>query len=114
MTDPASQGGEAFGQLPSPEHAEIWEQVYPGSIARFFAMAEAQTIRRLEFDERSDRADRTLAERSLRMAFCLSLLLIIAAIVFFAVGNNVAGGLLLGVPAMGVAVAFIPKAFADR
>jgi hypothetical protein len=34
--------------------------------------------------------------------------------VFFALGNNIAGGLLLGVPATGVAISFIPRAIAAR
>ncbi len=101
-------------RFPSAQEAAEWEQLSSGSVVRFLAILESQTVKRVEADLAAQREERELARLSLWMAFSLSAILAIAAIVFFALRIPLAGGLLLGVPATGVAIAFVPKAIADR
>jgi hypothetical protein len=107
-------GGDEEFRLPAANEAERWEKLLPGSTDRLISIMEALTVTKIQVEKDQREQDRGLASVSLLGAFVLSLLLIVAAIIFFAIGNNVAGGLLIGVPSSGIAISFIPKAIAGR
>jgi uncharacterized membrane protein len=86
------------GPLPSPATLYQYEMVKPGLAERIVAMAETVTTGEIKIREKVATAEIETARTGQALAFLLTLIAIGAAIYFFAVGNDVAGGVLLGVP----------------
>jgi uncharacterized membrane protein len=84
--------------MPDPSTLRHYEQIVPGAADRILKMAEANTTERAEVDRNLANAEIVSARTGLWFAFFLSVGALISAVVFFAVGNNVAGGLLLSPP----------------
>lgn len=88
--------------IPEPDTLRRYEEVVPGAANRILAMAEAQIL------APSERADRALgaeidSAKSDRAAATLFLLVFfVASVVFFAVGNLVAGSVFMSVPVLGL------------
>lgn len=79
-----------------------YQTMVPDAPERIFRMAEVRTVdasRRL--DKLVDaEIEQTKSDRNVTVV-CL-LVFTIASIVFFALGNNIAGGVMLGLPAIGL------------
>ena len=79
-----------------------YQQMVPDAPERIFRMAEARTV---DASKRLDRlvdAEITQARNDRAMATLFLLVFTVASIVFFSLGNNIAGGILLGVPVLTV------------
>lgn len=85
-----------------PEDMAKYQKMVPDAPERIFRMAESKTVdvsRRL--DQLVD-AEITQAKNDRAMATLFLLIFTIASIVFFALGNSIAGGIMLGIPVLGV------------
>lgn len=79
-----------------------YQALVPDAPERIFRMAEARTV---DASKRMDRlvdAEIDQAKTDRAMAVVFLLVFTIASIVFFALDNDVAGGVLLGVPVLAV------------
>jgi uncharacterized membrane protein len=86
--------------MPPPHILAEYEQVVAGSADRIIATVEAATTERAKTDRILAEGEAEAAKNALSMAFFLALILVVAAISFFAVNKPVAGGILLGLPAV--------------
>lgn len=99
------------GHLPPATELQADEYVSAGAAQKIIdVFAETVTAQ--------VRAQQTLVEGEIEgskqgvfLAFVLTLIAVIAPIVFFAVGNNIAGGALLGIPVVMLARAFITRSY---
>ncbi|WP_457072556.1 hypothetical protein [Mycobacteroides abscessus] len=85
-----------------PEDMAKYQQMVPDAPERIFRMAEARTV---DSSARLDRivdAEITQAQSDRRNATIFLLIFTVASIAFFAIGNNVAGSVLLSIPVLGV------------
>jgi uncharacterized membrane protein len=103
------------GPLPSPDVLAQFEEIVPGCAARIIAMTEhVLTASGKTLDKVAD-AEITTSKRGQWMAYSLALISIGASIVFFALGNNAAGYVLLGLPVVLLITSFLtggdPKIF---
>ncbi len=86
-----------------------FQALVPDAPERFFRMVEAQTV---EPSKRMDKlVDAEIEEARMGRisAVTLMVLFFCAAVVFFSVGNNIAGGLLLSVPVLGFLQSLLPS-----
>ena len=86
------------GPMPDPQTLREYEEILPGAANRIIKMAEANTSERASVDRQLVRAEIDSGRTGQWMAFGLSLFAFIASIVFFALGKNVAGGVMLSPP----------------
>lgn len=85
----------------------MYESVVPGAAERIIAMTEANSVGRLKLDEKIADAEIEASKQGLSLAFVLAFMCVVASIVFFAVGNVIAGSVFLGMPAAMLIKAFI-------
>lgn len=79
-----------------------YSELVPDAAERIFRMAEARTV---DTSRRMDRlvdAEITQARSDRAMATLFLLIFTIASIVFFSIGNPIAGGIMLGIPVLAV------------
>lgn len=80
------------GPLPDPETLERYERVLPGAADRIMRSLESQTVDASQRDDRIADTQIVVALRGQGWAVFLALLCIVAAIVFFAKDQLIAGG----------------------
>src|SRR5216683_414579 len=86
------------GPLPPPETLAQYEAILPGSAERILAMAETAAIGEIRTSDKLADAEIVAGRQGLALAATLTLIAFVAAIVFFAVGAPIAGGLFLSFP----------------
>ncbi len=96
-----------FGPLPHPSVLREYEAIVPGSAERIIRMAEADTTQKADTDRLLAEGEVDAEKQGIALAFVLALACIIASIVFFALGNEIAGAVLVGLPLMTVIGSFI-------
>ncbi len=95
--------------IPPPEMLARYEQAWPGSVERIIAMAEAETYRDHDRDDRQVETAAKLMQRGQWIGAVVTAGGMVGAAGFFIVGNNVAGGVFLGVPVLMLVRQFTPK-----
>lgn len=88
------------GPLPDPVTLGYYEQVLPGAANRILTIAEETSTRHLLTADKLADAEIETAKTGQSLAFGLALIAFTAAIVFFSLGNTLAGGLFLSVPVL--------------
>lgn len=81
----------------------------PGLAERIVRITESQTVDASVREDKLVDAEISTGKTGQGWAIFLSMVCIIAAIVFFALGNNIAGGAFLGMPLVMLIGSFIPK-----
>jgi uncharacterized membrane protein len=95
--------------LPEPATLQAYEQILPGSAERIFRSMEVQINDASARDDRIVDAQIKEGDRGQKWAIGLALICIAAAIVFFAIGNSVAGGILLSPPVLLLIGSLFPR-----
>jgi uncharacterized membrane protein len=95
--------------MPSPRTLAQYEQVHPGLAERIAAGAE--TVATGDIRTRDKIADAAIERAKVGQAFAFMLTIIAlgAAIVFFALHDNIAGGVLLSVPMVMLIRSFLSR-----
>ncbi len=91
-----------------------YQKLVPDAAERIFRMAEVATVdksKRLDLLAAAE-IDEAKSDRSSATAFLL--LFLVAAVVFFSLGNNFAGGILLGLPVLQVIRTLLTKDKSSR
>lgn len=94
------------GPVPMPEHLRQYNDLVPGSAERIIHSVYVEPGER---QKQMMDAEIAAAKTGQTWAIILALVCIVAAIVFFALGNNVAGAAFLGLPIVGLIGSFLPK-----
>jgi len=84
--------------MPAPATLAQYNQVQDGLAERIVAMAETVATGDIKTRDKLATAEIERARSGQALAFLLTLIALGAAIWFFAVGNDIAGGVLLSVP----------------
>lgn len=79
---------------------DAYDRVVPGAAERIIRMAEQSAEARTSSLTAATSAEIRYRRSGQLFAYSLALLALVPAIVFFALGNNVAGGILLSVPVL--------------
>lgn len=103
-----------IGPLPAPADLAEYDSILPGAADRLISMAEdaASTQNKVLQDATSAEID--YAKTGQGLAFAITAVAFVAAIVFFALGNNYAGTALLSVPVVMLVRAFLRLPGSDR
>ncbi|ALG85903.1 DUF2335 domain-containing protein [Gordonia phthalatica] len=88
--------------MPPAQEMRDYQMLIPDAAERIMRMAESQTVDRSRRQDRLVNAEIDNAKSDRSMATFFLLAFFVAAVVFFSVGNNVAGGFLLSIPVLGV------------
>lgn len=94
--------------MPEADDMAKFKELVPDAPERFFKMVEAQTVDPSKRMDKLVEAEIDEARKGRVSAVTLMVLFFGAAVVFFALGNNVAGGLLLSVPVLGFLQSLLP------
>lgn len=94
--------------MPSPAILAQYEQIQQGFAERIMCMAETATTGDIKTRDKLAHAEIERAKAGQALAFALALIVLGSAIGFFAVGNNIAGGILLGVHVVMLIQSFLP------
>lgn len=86
------------GPLPPPEVFAQYEAVLPGAAERILAMTEKVATGHIDNEAKLIDAEIDSAKQGQAFAFLLTLIAVIASIVFFAIGKWIAGTALLSFP----------------
>ena len=86
--------------MPEPSVLREYNDVVPGAADRILRAFESATVQAADRDDRLADADISIRKTGAGWATFLLLACIAAAIVFFALGNNTAGTILLGAPVL--------------
>lgn len=84
--------------MPHPADLKAYNEVLPGSAERLLHMAEESARVQNEALERESTAEVQQSSTGQSLAFLLTVIAFVAAIVFFALGNNFAGAAFVSVP----------------
>jgi uncharacterized membrane protein len=95
--------------MPSPAILAQYEQIKEGFAERIVSMAETATTGDIKTRDKLAAAEIERARTGQALAFLLTLLFLGAAIGFFAVGDVVAGCVLLGVHVVMLIQSFLPQ-----
>lgn len=95
--------------LPPPETLSQYNDIVPGMAERILAMTERSVTGKLDIEDKLANAEVETAKMGLSLAFALTLLAFVASVVFFALGNNVAGGSFLSFPVVMLLRSFIVR-----
>lgn len=95
--------------LPPPETLEHYNQIVPGMAERILAMTERSVTGKLDIEDKLAIAEIETAKIGLSLAFALTLLAFVASVVFFALGNDIAGGAFLSFPVFMLIRSFIVR-----
>jgi uncharacterized membrane protein len=94
------------GPIPLPDTLRQYNEIVPGSAQQIIdAVYQAPGRRQDELSK----AEVLVAKRGQNAAIFLAVLSVGAAIVFFATGNNIAGGAFLGIPLVQLILSFFPN-----
>lgn len=85
-----------------------FKELVPDAPERFFKMVEAQTVDPSKRMDKLVDAEISEARKGRISAVTLMVFFFGAAVVFFGLGNNIAGGLLLSVPVLGFLQSLLP------
>lgn len=88
--------------MPPAGEMRAYQELIPDAPERIMRMAEAQTVDKSARQDRLVAAEIENAKSDRSMATFFLLVFLVASIVFFAFGNNWAGGCLLSIPVLGV------------
>ncbi len=94
--------------MPPPALLREYDEVVPGLAERIVGMTEKSITGHIDRDNRLADAEIEISKSGQSMAFVLTLIALIASIVFFAKGNALAGGLLIGLPVVLLVRSFLP------
>lgn len=97
--------------MPEPHVLKEYDDVVPGAGGRILAAFEAVTVDASKRDDRIVEAEIESKKSGLAVAGLLLAVCVVAAILFFAFGNNTAGSTLLGAPVLIGLVSIITGAF---
>jgi uncharacterized membrane protein len=100
--------------LPPPAALAHYEDVLPGSSERILRMAEMEVESKVENRRKVTDATIEQSRLGLAMASLLAIVCVIAAIVFFALQNDIAGGAMFGIPAVLLIRSFIGQLGSGR
>jgi uncharacterized membrane protein len=95
------------GPIP-PSVLREYDDLVPGFAQRYLLMTERAVTGHIDRDDKLAEAEVDLGKTGQALAFGLTLIAMTAAIVFFAVGNNVAGLAFLSVPLLLLIRSFLP------
>lgn len=97
------------GALPHPSDFREYEATLPGAANRIVAMAEESNSARNNSMTKAVDAEVEYSNNGQIMAFLLAVVGIIAGIVFFSLGNNIAGAVMCGYPLILLVRSFLPN-----
>ncbi len=97
------------GPLPPPDELERYDQILPGLANRIVRVHESYTIDVSAREDRLVDADISLAKDGQGWAAFFGLFCLVTSIVFFAVGNPLAGGCFLSMPVLLFIASFLPS-----
>jgi uncharacterized membrane protein len=95
--------------MPSPRILAQYEQVQAGLAERIMAMAETAATGDIRTRDKLASAEIECARIGQSLAFFLTLIALSGAIWFFAIHNDVAGGVLLSVPVIMLIRSFLGR-----
>lgn len=98
------------GPMPSPQDMREYQAILPDATERLFAIHESQTIGYTNRMDKLVEAEVKEAEAGRVAAVSLMVLCMIGSALFFAFGNQIAGGAFLSLPVLG----FIKQLLPDR
>jgi len=84
--------------LPPPQAFAQYDQILPGASERILKMAERDLDAKIEQDRKVTDAVINQSGIGLVVAATLATVALVASIVFFSLDNDIAGGILLGMP----------------
>lgn len=96
------------GPLPAPNDFGGYEAVLPGAANRILSMAERSNETQNGTMEKAVDAEIRLASVGQFMAFAIATACTVVAVVFFALGNEVAGLAFIGFPIIMLVRSFLP------
>jgi len=108
------QSSSFSGPLPPPEMLKEYNEVLPGMANRILAMAENQSVHRLEIEKKGVANEITLSQRGQWCAFAFAILALISGTVLVAMGHAAAGGVITGVPFASIVSAFLYSTYQKR
>lgn len=88
--------------MPAPETLREYAELIPDAPERIMRMAEAETVDKSSRQDRLVDAEIQNAKSDRGSATFFLTVFFIASVVFFAVGNPIAGGCLLSIPVLGL------------
>lgn len=97
------------GALPPPVLFAQYEQILPGAAERILAMAETATTGEISLQRRLTDGELEAAKSGQGMAFFLTLVALVMACVFFALGNRWAGTAFVSFPVIMLIRSFITR-----
>lgn len=95
--------------MPSPRVLAQYEQVQPGLAERIMAMAETVATGDIKTRDKLADAEIDRARTGQSLAFLFTLIALGGASWFFAIGKNIAGGVLLSVPVIMLIRSFLGR-----
>jgi uncharacterized membrane protein len=95
--------------MPEADDMRRYQELVPDAPERFFQIVESQTVAPSKRYDKLVDAEIEEAKKGRISAVTLMVIFFGAAVVFFAVGNNIAGGLLLSVPVIGFLQSLLPS-----
>lgn len=95
--------------MPDPSTLAAYRELIPDAPERILRMAEATTSKAADTDALLAKADAELSNQGLNLAFMITLIALIASIVFFALGNEVAGVAMVSLPVVMLVRSFITR-----
>jgi uncharacterized membrane protein len=97
------------GPLPPPAELRQYEESLPGSAKKILKMARKSLTGHLVIADKLTTAEIKAAKRGQDRALALTLIAFIASIVFFSLGNSVAGVAFVSVPVVMLIRSFITR-----
>lgn len=104
-------GRQWSAPMPEPHILKAYDDIVPGAGERIVRAFEATTVDASKRDDRIVDAEIESKKSGLAVAGLLLAVCVVAAILFFAFGNNTAGSTLLGAPVLIGLVSIITGAF---
>ena len=92
---------------PSPFMLGEFEKVLPGAADRILSMAERQSAHRQEMERKSIEGGLYLAKWGLYAGWSLAALLVVGAIILFAIGRPIEGLISIGIPTITISGSWI-------
>lgn len=93
--------------LPPPETLREYDQILPGAAERILSMTERVVTGKIDIEEKYANGEIRNADKSLNLAFGLTLLAFAASVVFFVLVNQVAGVAFISFPVLMIIRAFL-------
>lgn len=97
------------GLLPPVETLRGYAEILPDAPERLMKIAERSVMAQEDRADKLADAQVETAKTGQGLAFTLAFICVVAAIVFFALGNNVGGSVMVGLPVVMLIRAFLPS-----